>query len=282
MQCVWESFIHLLPLWMREQVDKQGKDRLQELRMRLGTPLQMVLDDRIIKGNRLIDSDDINHTINMASKYSPWATATTADGYITVHGGHRIGLCGITVNADGKTSNIHKLTSICIRIARNLTGIAKDAWKTEGSILIIGAPGSGKTTLLRDLICSHSNHKDAAISVVDERQEIFPCNNGIFCFDIGSNTDVISGCSKSEGIEAALRNTGPTIIAVDEITAQSDCDSLMNAAYCGVDLIATAHAASSKDLHLRSVYRPLVDSRLFDHLLVMVKEFDLKLYQYSS
>ena len=80
---------------------------------------------------------------------------------------------------------------------------------------------------------------------------------------------MISGCDKSMGIEAALRNTGPTRIAVDEITAAEDCEALMRAGWCGVDLIVTAHADSKEDLHNRPVYRPIVDSQLFDHLLIM-------------
>ena len=267
MKCAWQSLINLLPIWMRKFVDEQGRETLQELRLRMNAPPQLHLKDKTISMSRAISVDDMNFVINMVTQYSPWSVFSVSKLYYTAPGGHRIGLCGHVTQTNGQTSGIRELTSLCIRVARDFPGIAKSLADIKGSVLILGKPGSGKTTLLRD--CIRQLSLKNSITVVDERQEIFPCNNGIFCFDIGSNTDVISGCSKSEGIEAALRNTGPTIIAVDEITAQSDCDSLMNAAYCGVDLIATAHAASSKDLHLRSVYRPLVDSRLFDHLLVM-------------
>ena len=135
--------------------------------------------------------------------------------------------------------------------------------------MIIGKPGSGKTTLLRDLICQKSNYGTDTICVIDEKREIFPFYNGSPCFSVGKRSDIISGCAKSDGIEIALRNMGPGIIAVDEITALEDCQALLHAGWCGVDLIASAHAGCRKDLFTRSVYKPLVESKLFDTLIIL-------------
>jgi stage III sporulation protein AA len=111
------------------------------------------------------------------------------------------------------------------------------------------------------------------ISVIDERQELFPItHDGKYCFEIGEKTDIISGCNKSQGIEIALRNMGPSIIAVDEITANEDCEALMHAGWCGVDLFATAHAASKEDLLKRPVYRSIVDSNLFANIITIDKD----------
>ena len=107
---------------------------------------------------------------------------------------------------------------------------------------------------------------------MDEREEIFPRYNKSMCFPVGTNTDVISGCAKTRGIELVLRNMGPDIIAVDEITAQSDTDALLHAGWCGVNLIATAHAGSVSDLKTRPIYRPLVESKLFQNVLVLRRD----------
>lgn len=269
MRCAWQSFMDLLPLWMREPVDKQGRDTLQELRLRINAPPQLKLCEGITTLNRAVTLEDLNFCINMVTRYSPWSVSTAAKCYYTAQGGHRIGLCGNVGTSNGQVIGIRELTSLCIRIARDFPGIGKNLSEINGSVLILGRPGSGKTTLLRDYIRQLSVNPLCSVTVIDERQEIFPYCKGSFCFDTGVNTDVISGCDKATGIEAALRNTGPTVIAVDEITAAEDCKALLHAGWCGVDLVATAHAGSREDLFSRPVYRPLVESELFDHLLIM-------------
>jgi stage III sporulation protein AA len=123
--------------------------------------------------------------------------------------------------------------------------------------------------LLRDLIRQKSNQGSGCIAVVDEREEIFPYVHNQPCFSLGKHTDVLSGCSKTQGIEIVLRNMGPDIIAVDEITAAEDCAALLHAGWCGVRLLATAHAGSLKDLLSRPVYQPIIKSCIFDTVLIM-------------
>lgn len=269
MRCAWQAYIHLLPVWMRENVDKLGRDGLQELRLRLDSPPELVIGGKYVRLKRCVTAEDLRFCVNIASKYSPWTATSAARGYITAPGGHRIGICGITVNENGFVSGIHSLTSLCIRVSRDFPGIAAKAAAYGGSILIIGRPGSGKTTLLRDLIRQRSNRNHGCVSVVDEREEIFPHAQGKFCFPIGDQTDVLSGCNKIQGIEYVLRSMGPTTIAVDEITAQADCEALLHAGWCGVDILATAHAGCQRDLYDRPVYRPILESSLFSTLLIM-------------
>ena len=160
-------------------------------------------------------------------------------------------------------TGIREVTSLCIRVAKDFHGISEGI-PIGGSILILGAPGWGKTTLLRDLIrrISQTGHH---ISVVDERQELFPAA----IFDHGPGTDILSGCPKGEGIDTVLRTMGPEWIAVDEITEETDCNALLRAGWCGVRLLATAHAATYRDYLSRPVYRPLVESRLFDSVIIL-------------
>lgn len=269
MRCAWQTYKNLLPVWMRESVDKLGKDTLQELRLRLGAPPELVLNNKSCWLDKPIRKEDLNFCINVASRYSPWASGTVAKGYITAPGGHRLGVCGEAVIAGGKMTGIRTVTSLNIRVARDFPGIAKQTNKHIGSVLIVGKPGSGKTTFLRDMIRQRSDEHNGCVAVVDEREEIFPrAENGI-CFPVGKHTDVLSGCSKPEGIEAVLRNMNPDTIAVDEITAQEDCQALLHAGWCGVKLLATAHAGSRLDLFSRPVYRPIIDCGLFDTLIIL-------------
>ena len=269
MMCAWEAFMNLLPIWMRENVNSKGKETLQNLRLRVGQPPILVTSDKQISLSKTVTAEDLQFCINIASRYSPWSATTVTHGYITAQGGHRLGICGEAATLDGAISCIRVPTSICLRVARDFPGIAGKIKDLDGSILIIGKPGCGKTTLLRDVIRQKSNAGRENISVVDEREELFPRYNKSMCFPIGINTDVISGCSKAYGIDLMLRSMGPDIIAVDEITAHEDCTALLHVGWCGIKLLATAHASSRYDLLNRPVYRPIVESGLFDYLVVL-------------
>lgn len=264
MICAWKDFLKILPEWMRADADRQGSAKLQELRLRLGKPPELICPAPQRLTGRNVTTDDLNFCINTASRYSPWATDSIRQGFLTTAGGHRIGICGQTVISEGEVRGIRTVTSLCIRIARDFPGLSANLAKKYGSLLIIGPPGSGKTTLLRDLIRQKSNAQAESIGVVDERGELFPPDAG---FDTGQRTDVLTGCGKAAGIDMILRCMGPSIIAVDEITAEGDCDSLLRAGRCGVSLLATAHAESLSDLHSRPIYRNL-DS-LFDWIVIL-------------
>ena len=269
MICAWNEFMKVLPPWMKETVDLQGRDKLQELRLRIGLPPELLLLDGIKRLQKTVTDADLRFVINGASQYSPWAAATIANGYITIPGGHRIGICGEAVIQNGIMTGIRTPSSLCMRVARDFVGISKNAGCHTGSILIIGRPGSGKSTLLRDLIRQRSEHGIGSIAVVDERGELFPTVQGTSCFFSGKQTDIMTNCTKIQGITTVLRTMGPRCIAVDEITEKEDCDALLNAGWCGVSILATAHAGNKRDLMNRPVYRPILEAGLFDTLLVL-------------
>ena len=272
MRCAWQAYLNLLPQWMRLEVDQYGKNDLQELRMRTGRqPIMMHRFGRRVL-HRNVTKEDITFVINAASEYSPWAARTLEKGFLTAPGGHRIGVCGVATVSGDKMCGITLPNSLCLRVARDFIGISGDTLKTTESILIIGPPGSGKTTLLRDLIRSKSDLELGSISVVDEREELFPLYKGQACFDAGLHTDILSGCGKADGIDAVLRCMNPAWIAVDEITSKSDCDALLHAGWCGVKLMATAHADSIYDLKMRPVYRPLIEYKLFSTVLILRRD----------
>lgn len=268
MICAWQMLLNILPTSIRQEVDRLGRDKLQELRLRLDMPVELICVGSVIRLKQQVSSEMLQFVVNSACRYSPWTATTAADGYITAQGGHRIGLCGEAVLRDGKMVDMKRISSLCIRIARDFSGIGKNA-PLCGSLLILGRPGSGKTTLLRDIIRIRSEAGQGSVAVVDERGELFPMVQGKSCFPPGNRTDILSGCPKAKGIDSLLRTMGPSVIAVDEITASEDCEGLLQALWCGVDLLATAHAGSVREFLKRPIYKPLVDSRVFDTALVM-------------
>ena len=150
MMCEWTKLLGILPGWLASEVDKHGKNDLQELRLRLGQVPELNMGCRSLWLDRIVSQSDLNYVLNTASQYSPWAAATMAEGYLTAPGGHRIGFCGEAVIRNGKMETIRKIHSLCIRVARDFCGISGHAASLDGSILLLGPPGSGKTTLLRD------------------------------------------------------------------------------------------------------------------------------------
>lgn len=267
LKCAWKELLSILPQGLRPEVDKQGRNTLQEIRLRQGKPVVLICSDGRHQLPSNAKPEDLRFVIHAASQYSPWTATTLPQGYLTASGGHRIGLCGQALLRKGEMDGFGMFTSMNIRVARDFAGISSNLWLREKGILILGPPGSGKTTLLRDLIRQRSQREN--ISVVDERGEIFPPSAD---FDTGPNTDVLTGCSKEDGVTLVLRAMNPSCIAVDEITAQTDCEALLRAGWCGVSLLATAHAADLADLRSRPVYKPLASSGLFETAVILRRD----------
>lgn len=261
----WTELLKVLPRTYAQEMEGFYAAQPQELRMRLDRPPILVTasGERVLKGT--VTADDLAYCVNAATKYSPWSASTLAEGFVTAPGGHRIGICGEAVGYGDSFKGIRSYHSVCIRIAADHKGIAGPLSKLPGNILIIGPPGSGKTTLLRDLIREISKKEN--IAVIDQRWELFPG-----CFDPGQRTDILFGCQKDRAVDMLLRTMSPSSIAMDEITKSSDCDALIKAAWCGVRLIATAHAADATQLRRRGVYMPLLESGIFSHLVVLQKD----------
>lgn len=261
MRCAWESFMGILPQWMRQEVNVLGKDSLQELRLRINAPPELNFGTSSTWLKRKVEKEDILFCVNTASRYSPWAASTISQGYLTIDGGHRIGLCGEAVTRDGEVTAIREVRSLNVRVARDFPGIAKGI-PANSSVLILGAPGLGKTTLLRDFARQIANTQ--TVAVVDARCELFP--EGM---KSGKRMDILTGCPKDKGIDMVLRTMGPEWIAVDEITAYEDTRAVLQAANCGVRLMATAHASSMQDLRQRAIYLPLLEQEIFQTILLM-------------
>lgn len=264
MKCAWKELIAILPPKLRTNIN-QYHQTLQEIRLRIGSPPELVTANGIYYLTGSTTSEEMAYIVNAASRYSPWSASSMAKGYLTAQGGHRIGICGEAVMDQGVMKGFHSIGYLCIRVARDIEGISKPLGSQHGSVLILGAPGWGKTTLLRDLIRSVS--QSMHVCVVDERGELFPPG-----FTTGIHTDILSNCPKAIGIEMVLRTMGPDYIAVDEITAKEDCEALLNAAFCGVKLLATVHASSAQDLKKRRLYQRLLCENVFSTDVIMSRD----------
>ena len=265
MMCSWQELCRVLPKWIADELVGRSPENMEEIRLRLGKPPELKIGNGYTSLQGTVIADDLNFVINTASRYSPWTAVSIGSGYITAPGGHRIGICGEAVMKGGRMDGIRKPTGLCIRLCKDYPGIGKAASELKGSILILGPPGSGKTTLLRDILRQIA--EKSTVSVVDEREEIFPDS-----FTRGKRMDVLTGCRKAEGVDMVLRTMGPEVIGVDEITSETDCDALIRAGWCGVRLIATAHAGSVSDLKNRPVYKKLAGCALFEHILVLKRD----------
>lgn len=265
MKCAWDPVLSILPQWLKTELDRQGREDLLELRLRLDSPPEFVHAAGSRWAGRKITSEDLHFCINTACRYSPWTAASSASGFLTIQGGHRIGLCGEAVCKEGEVTGFREVHSLCIRIARDITGRGSLVNARGRSVLILGAPGWGKTTLLRDY--SRIIAQEYTVTVIDERKELFPAG-----FDRGKRMDVLFGCPKREGIGMAIRTMGPEYIAVDEITAGEDCDAILQAFGCGVNLLATAHGGSLEDFRRNKVYRPLLEAGVFEIAVLLRRD----------
>ena len=249
---------------------------VEELRLRVGAPAGIFSGGRewaLTDEGRLLyaDSELVCELISRATERSLYAVQDNIrEGFCTLRGGHRLGVCGSVVRRGGEILSIREFSSVNLRIARQRKGAAdalsREIWQSPGSTLIVGAPGSGKTTVLRDLIRQLSDRYRYRVSVIDERGELAACVDGVPQFEIGACTDVLSDCPKEEGIEMLLRSMRPDWIALDELSSRRDVEAICKASYCGVHFIATAHAWNREELQKRPVYRALFEADVFRSL----------------
>ena len=244
---------------------KLDYDKLYEIRLRVGRPLFLTYDGgecflrKPGQEQYLVTTEDLKETLEYVTGYSLYAYEDEIrQGFISVQGGHRVGVTGKVVLDRGRIMGMKYISCINVRLAHEIQGCADKVMsyiRTEkwvANTLIISPPRCGKTTLLRDIIRQLSNGwantQGLTIGVVDERSELAGCYQGIPQNQVGIRTDVLDACPKTEGMMLLVRSMTPQVIAVDEIGSKEDLAALQRIAVCGTGMLATMHGYSLKDV----------------------------------
>ena len=278
-----------LPHELRQPLSKipaQDAAEIREIRLRLGRPMQIICTDTAYnitaQGTRIAPEEtgilvtrqmlDTCFQSICAHSVHSWQAAIR-QGFITVAGGCRVGLCGTAVIQNQQLETVRSISSMNFRIAAERTGCAeaiysrlRDTLRT-GGLLITGAPASGKTTVLRDLArIIGDRHR---VCILDERGDSAAVRNGIPQFSVGTQTDIFDGYPKAEGIAIAVRVMSPEYLICDEIGDAAETAQLLQSLHTGVKIIASAHAGSLAEVHQRPQLRSLMQAGVFRYAVLL-------------
>ena len=280
MQC--EEILSIFPGMLREALAelRVNTNNLQEIRIRAGRPVTVLCGNREYISGRVTDGAQVNEILAYLSSYSLYAYEDEIrQGFLSLPGGHRVGLSGQTVLESRRIKTITEISSLNIRFAHEIRGCADGLlphlWENGRLLhtLIVSAPGRGKTTLLRDCIRQISNgspyNGGMTVGVVDERSEIAGSFRGVPGNDVGMRTDVLDGCPKAEGMMMLIRSMSPKVIAVDEIGSSDELAALMTAMHCGCVLLATVHGSSMEELRKKPVLKDMMELKMFERYVVL-------------
>lgn len=275
-----KQLLQLMPRGYEADLLQCEKEDLEEIRLRAGQPLVLRYAGREISLFPRLKQENIEAVLMSACRQSVYAYADTIrHGYVTLENGHRVGICGFGVMRNGEIQTIRTVSSLCIRIAKQVVGCADTLLpRITGSALLVGPPGSGKTTLLRDLVRQLSDVRGEYVCLADERSELSAGVFGAPQLQIGTRTDVLINIPKAEAAMMMLRTMSPQWIALDEITSAADISAMEQIVYCGVHVLATAHANDMDDLMKRPLYRNMMQSGFFEKIVFLEadKTFSVK------
>lgn len=271
---VYEQVCPLLPERYAVQLRETDFTALEELRLGCGRPLCLRYGGFERELLPLGDRAAVEEVLQRACRRSVYAHAQTIrQGYVTVDGGHRLGICGAGITSGGELEGLREFSSVDLRIARAFPGCADRAadW-LQDSALLVGPPGCGKTTLLRDLIRQLSDRRRQIVGLADERGEVSAPVEGRARLDVGSRTEILAHVPKGQAMMMLLRTMNPHWIATDEITSRQDIRAMEEISYCGVRLLATAHGTGVEDLYHRPVYQALMARKIFRQVIVLRRD----------
>ncbi|MBO9129699.1 stage III sporulation protein AA [Bacillus sp. 165] len=266
-----------------QQIPSSLKERMEEIRIRIHRPLECVISGKPQFLQYTATSEDGIYLLNKLSQYSIYTMEEELKrGYVTLRGGHRVGLAGKVVTEGGMVKIIRDVASFNIRIAREKIGIAdplvrylyKERWLNT---MIIGPPQTGKTTLLRDFArimsigAEEERIPSCKVGIVDERSEIAGCLKGIPQYQLGTRVDILDACPKAEGMMMLIRSMSPDILIVDEIGRQEDSEAIIEAVNAGVQLFVTAHGYEYEDLFKRPSLKAIVELGIFERFVELSK-----------
>ncbi|MTI48204.1 MAG: stage III sporulation protein AA [Firmicutes bacterium] len=277
------------------RIPEDIKDRIEEIRIRSGKPLMICMEGSDFFINRVgkpeINSNNVYITteenvaksFQIISNYSVYAIEDELkNGFITIKGGHRVGVSGKVVYGKNGLETIKNISSLNVRIAREKIGVSntimQDIIKELNTIhhtLIVSPPQCGKTTLLRDIIRNLSNgmpnynFRGIKVGLVDERSEIASLYNGQPQNNIGVRTDVLDGCKKYDGMILLIRSMSPHVIATDELGDEKDIKAIHEALKAGVKVIATAHGEGIEDIKTKPNLKEIIEEKIFERIFIL-------------
>ncbi|MGV3487613.1 MAG: stage III sporulation protein AA [Tuberibacillus sp.] len=280
-----ETILRILPRDVQNAIlrlPKESSQKIEEIRLRVNRPVELVLNGRSLFLDKIprFSLEGARHVLDRLGEYSLYTLEEELKrGYVTIEGGHRVGLAGRVVTNNGNVKLIRDISSFNIRLAREKIGAAKRlAAKIVNrgrwlNTLIIGPPQTGKTTLLRDIARMASigdpSLPAVKVGIVDERSEIAGCVKGVPQNHFGNRIDVLDACPKAEGMMMLIRSMSPDLIVVDEIGRKEDTEALFEALNAGVSIVASAHGFSLEQIKQRPSVRPLIDQQLFDRFVII-------------
>lgn len=287
-----KQILPLLPDFCRKIIaglPEEIREELEEIRLRAEFPPELVTSKGVWNardGNwPVFQMAQAQEMLQKISRYSLYTLdEELRRGYVTVRGGHRIGLAGRVITENGHVLRLREVTFFNIRLAKQKIGAANAVIPylyQDGhwlSTLLIGAPLTGKTTLLRDLARQISEGvpgrmiQGSKTGIVDERSEIAGCVSGIPQNRVGSRTDVLDACPKAEGMMMMIRSMSPDVLVVDEIGRREDTEALLEALNAGVSIMASAHGYSLEQVAQRPTLAALLDSGLFERFIVLSRK----------
>lgn len=277
-----ETVLPFLPKTIIEQLEHIPpiqKFEIEEIRIRTNRPIEITMGGKTMFLPYLVNTEDANQLLNKISHHSIYALEEELRrGYITIDGGHRIGLAGKVILEGGKVKALRDISSFNIRIAKEKIGIADSLipalydqqWQHT---MIIGPPQTGKTTLLRDIARvvssgdSGSSISAKKVGIVDERSEIAGCVNGIPQLTFGPRVDVLDACPKAEGMMMMIRSMSPDVLVVDEIGRLEDTEAILEAVNAGIKLIMTTHGDSFEEIQKRPSLQEIFKLQIFQRYI---------------
>ncbi len=273
---ILEYFPNKIVQAILNSINEKEIETLEEIRIRVSKPIILKLANKEIIVEYIVTTQDILEIVEKITENSMYSyQQQICSGYITLKGGHRVGISGNVVMEENKVINVNYIYSLNFRIARQIIGVAEkvvnEVMKNDeiSNTLIISKPGAGKTTILRDLIRIISKTK--TVGVVDERGEIAAMYKNEPQNDLGIKVDILSNISKNLGIKMLVRSMSPDVIVADEIGTKEDIEAIKYAVTSGVKGIFTAHANNMEDIKKSPILKELLDLNLIDKIIILDK-----------